>query len=115
MLIRSPCCQVLVAAYIKASRRSALPISTSARSEGVGDFTWLTVALLSGGVRNDLCMAESYQDRELRIQVLGPFCVPLYTVEELDVLQVAFLSLVEGSYASVFSCILALMCSPSSP
>ncbi|KAF8334774.1 uncharacterized protein EI90DRAFT_462426 [Cantharellus anzutake] len=40
-----------------------------------------TVSLLSDGVRGDLFANCSYQDRELRVQVLSPFCVPLYGSE----------------------------------
>ncbi|KAF8331123.1 uncharacterized protein EI90DRAFT_3058630 [Cantharellus anzutake] len=57
-----------------------------------------TVSLLSDGVRGDLFANCSYQDRELRVQVLSPFCVPLYTVQNMDTFQTAFTSLVAAHH-----------------
>ncbi|KAF8336882.1 uncharacterized protein EI90DRAFT_81962 [Cantharellus anzutake] len=52
--------------------------------------------LSEGHIRRTLCKVGSYQDRELRAQVLSPFCVPLYTVESIDTFKEAFVSLVEA-------------------
>ena len=57
-----------------------------------------TVGRLSQGVRHKLCSQRYYQDRELRVQVMGPRCTPLYRVKDEDVFKKAFLSLVKGAY-----------------
>ncbi|KAF8336888.1 uncharacterized protein EI90DRAFT_3044009 [Cantharellus anzutake] len=60
--------------------------------------TSCTVALLSEGVRGDLCANHTYRDRELRVQVLSPFCVPLYAVKNINTFQMAFISLIEAHH-----------------
>lgn len=53
---------------------------------------------LSTGCRGRLLplRSEEYVDRELRIQVMGPMCVPLYTVQKLSKFKKAFKSLVQS-------------------
>lgn len=45
---------------------------------------------------------EDFFDRELRVQVLGPVCKPLYTVTDLDQFKAAFISLVQSKHASSY-------------
>ncbi|KAF8310715.1 uncharacterized protein EI90DRAFT_3139258 [Cantharellus anzutake] len=49
-------------------------------------------ARLSTGPRRALRLIAGidYHDRELRVQVMGPLCIPLYRVKELDVFKLAF-------------------------
>lgn len=71
-----------------------------AHARGVGGLAKLygscTVGHLSQGVRGKICGQRAYQDRELRVQVMGPRCVPLYRVKDLETFKKAFTSLVEG-------------------
>lgn len=55
-----------------------------------------TAARLSDGIRKRVMRSNKYIDRELRIQVLGPRCMPLYRVTDLDDFKAAFISLVKG-------------------
>ncbi len=54
------------------------------------------VRLLSRGIRQGFCDQKAYQDRELRAQVMGPRCVPLYRAKDPEAFKKAFISLVEG-------------------
>ncbi|KAF8334070.1 uncharacterized protein EI90DRAFT_504196 [Cantharellus anzutake] len=74
-----------------------------------------TASSLSEGVRGDLCGIQFYQDRELRVQVLSPFCIPLYTVKDSDAFRAAFISLVEGSCSLMPSFTRKLTISSSTP
>ncbi|KAF8339831.1 uncharacterized protein EI90DRAFT_3012761 [Cantharellus anzutake] len=55
-------------------------------------------ARLSTGPRRALGLIAGvdYHDRELRVQVMGPLCIPLYRVKGLDVFKTAFRSLVQA-------------------
>jgi len=55
-------------------------------------------ASLSTGPRRLLGLISGvhYHDRELRIQVMGPLCIPPYRVKEIEVFKTAFRSLVEA-------------------
>lgn len=53
---------------------------------------------LSLGPRGKLVPLGDYTDRELRIQVLGPVCMPLYRVVDVDQFKAAFISLVKGQW-----------------
>ncbi|KAF8328422.1 uncharacterized protein EI90DRAFT_1575907 [Cantharellus anzutake] len=55
--------------------------------------------LSEGRIRRMLCKVGSFQDRELRMQVLSPFCVPLYTIKALNTFKEAFISLVQGLWS----------------
>ena len=56
-------------------------------------------ACLSTGPRRSLGLLAGihYRDRELRVQVMGPLCVPLYRVKDIEMFKSAFRSLVEGT------------------
>ena len=56
-------------------------------------------ACLSTGPRRllSLLAGTHYHDRELRVQVMGPLCLPLYRVRDIEVFKSAFRSLVEGT------------------
>ena len=60
-----------------------------------------TVGRLSQGVRHKLCSQRYYQDRELRVQIMGPRCTPLYKVKDEDVFKRAFASVVKGTCFSI--------------
>lgn len=53
---------------------------------------------LSSGIRGALLSSrkDDYVDRELRIQVMGPMCMPLYKVERLEDFKLAFISLLKS-------------------
>ena len=53
---------------------------------------------LSHGFRGRLVDRTHFFDRELRAQVLGPLCVPLYRVKSLDDFKKAFIALVKGMH-----------------
>jgi Fungal protein kinase len=50
---------------------------------------------LSVGIRGSL-VPGGYQDRELRIQIMGPVCIPIWRVKDLSEFKNAFISLVKG-------------------
>lgn len=52
---------------------------------------------LSNSLRGQLCPPGTYLDRELRVQILGPSCVPLYTLTDLATFKEAFRSLLKGT------------------
>ncbi|KAF8323590.1 uncharacterized protein EI90DRAFT_3292308 [Cantharellus anzutake] len=56
------------------------------------------VGRLSEGTRGRLCDQRYYQDRELRVQVMGPRCVPLYKVKDHNHFKMAFISLVQAHH-----------------
>ncbi|KAF8329983.1 uncharacterized protein EI90DRAFT_3061152 [Cantharellus anzutake] len=56
------------------------------------------VGRLSEGTRGRLCNQRYFQDREFRIQVMGPRCMPLYKVKGLDHFKIAFTSLVQAHH-----------------
>src|SRR5258708_11743616 len=91
---------VVKCAWQPISKRSEDELFRIAHACGVDGIARLfgsaTVRLLSQGVRNRLCSQRYYRDRELRVQVMGPRCMPLYKVKDLDVFKQAFISLVEG-------------------
>ena len=55
-----------------------------------------SLSRLSHGFRGRLVDATRFCDRELRAQVLGPLCIPLYRVESLDNFKKAFIALVKS-------------------
>lgn len=55
------------------------------------------ITRLSRSLRSKLVPISSYRDRELRVQVIGPLAVPLYSVKDLDTFTMAFKSLVRGT------------------
>jgi len=57
-----------------------------------------TFSRLSHGFRGRLADGTQFCDRELRVQVLGPLCVPLYRVASLDDFKKAFISLVKAHH-----------------
>lgn len=70
--------------------------------EGVGKLYLATcLARLSDSYRGQFCPQEAYQDRELRVQVMGPVCVPLYTITDLTTFKSAFRTLVQGDSISL--------------
>lgn len=61
--------------------------------------------VLSDGIRARLLIPSSaYTDRELRIQVLGPICMPLWRVADVDKFKTAFISLVQGQRLFLLYC-----------
>lgn len=54
------------------------------------------ITRLSRGFRGKLVDAALYLDRELRVQVIGPHCIPLYQVRDVEAFKKAFISLVTG-------------------
>lgn len=65
--------------------------------EGVGKLYLATCpARLSNCYRGRLCAKDTYQDRELRVQIMGPVCVPLYTITGLTTFKSAFRALLRG-------------------
>ena len=70
--------------------------------EGVGKlYLAKCLARLSNSYRGQFCPRGSYQDRELRVQILGPVCVPLYTITDLTTFKSAFRALVRGDAISL--------------
>lgn len=59
---------------------------------------------LSAGGRGKALKPFAYIDRELRVQVMGPLCKPLYSVSNLDFFKTAYISLVEGLSSSQLFC-----------
>ena len=53
---------------------------------------------LSNGIRQVILRGrlDGYRDRELRVQFMGPLCVPWYSLTNLDDFKSAFISLVKG-------------------
>lgn len=60
------------------------------------------ITRLSQGLRGRLVPKglRMYRDRELRIQILGPVCIPLYHVQDLDDFRKAFVSLIKSESSS---------------
>lgn len=58
--------------------------------------------VLSDSIRTRLVSPGAYTDRELRVQVLGPVCTPLWAVADVDIFKTAFISLVQGYYSPFF-------------
>jgi hypothetical protein len=56
---------------------------------------------LSQGLRGKLMSGDMYVDRELRVQILGPVCKPLASLEDIGELKQAFASLVKGAFPDV--------------
>ena len=59
-----------------------------------------SLSRLSHGFRGRLVDGTHFCDRELRAQVLGPLCVPLYRVKSLDDFKKAFIALVKGMHSN---------------
>ena len=59
-----------------------------------------SLSRLSHGFRGRLVDDTHFCDRELRAQVLGPLCVPLYRVKSLDDFKKAFIALVKGMHSN---------------
>ncbi len=74
-------------------------------------------ASLSTGPRRFLGLISGvhYHDRELRVQVMGPLCVPLYRVKEIEVFKTAFRSLVKGTALRSLSDSILISFSPPKP
>lgn len=58
---------------------------------------------LSQSLRASLCMPTEYLDRELRAQIMGPLCAPLYSLTKLSTFKQAFRSLVRGEGCAFFA------------
>lgn len=54
------------------------------------------VGRLSNGLRGKMVPKGLYIDRELRIQILGPRCIPLKRVGDVNDIKIAFRSLLKG-------------------
>jgi hypothetical protein len=57
---------------------------------------------LSQGLRGRLMSEDMYVDRELRVQILGPVCKPLASLEDIGELKQAFVSLVKSAFTDLF-------------
>jgi hypothetical protein len=69
--------------------------------EGIGKLYLATCpARLSNSYRGQFCAQDAYQDRELQVQIMGPVCIPLYTITDLTTFKSAFRALVRGDSIS---------------
>ena len=81
------------------SEDAFLRLAESCGVEGVVRLYGSTVAgRLSQGVRGRLVQPGEYNDRELRVQVLGPRCTKLKNVKNVEDFKTAFRSLVQSKF-----------------
>lgn len=82
------------------SRQSEDALLRLAEDKGVDGIIRLykseVVGRLSNSLRGKLVPKKMYVDRELRVQILGPRCIPLKRVGNIDDFKEAFRSLVRG-------------------
>ena len=92
---------VLKLAWQVPSRQSEDELLKLAQEKGVEGVIKLyksaTLERLSEGFRGRLVPKKMYVDRELRVQVLGPRCIPLKRVSDTEDFKEAFRSLVRGT------------------
>ena len=91
---------ILKLAWQVPSRQSEDKLLQLAQEKGVENLIRLykstTLERLSKGFRGKLVPKKMYVDRELRIQVLGPRCIPLKRIGNIEDFKEAFRSLVRG-------------------
>ena len=91
---------ILKLAWQVPSRQSEEELLRLAQEKGVEGVIRLyksaTLERLSRGYRGRLVPRKMYVDRELRVQVLGPRCIPLKRVGNIEDFKEAFRSLVRG-------------------
>jgi hypothetical protein len=80
-------------------------LANEAGVEGIPEL-WSTYAInrLSRGARGRLADSSQYEDRELRVQVMTPLCIPLHEVDDVSEFKRAFISLVKSKWFSPKCC-----------
>ena len=95
---------ILKLAWQVPSRQSEDELLILAQAKGVDGVVKLyksaTLERLSIGFRGRLVPKKMYIDRELRVQILGPRCIPLRHVSDIEDFKEAFRSLVRGQSLS---------------
>jgi hypothetical protein len=78
-----------------------LELANEAGVEGIPElWTARHIRRLSSGARGRLSDSSQYEDRELRVQVMTPLCIPLHRVSNAFELKHAFISLVKSEWPS---------------